>query len=312
MIKIERASLLQIWEKQMLEQEFYWENSGGTIFDVPFYIGLSKNRAPSIAFVQGLNSAVIEHQFGCLHLSSFQVPEFRNYLLVLECTDLEYMPLFAVMCSSFLLEYSIKECHLSVEEALHQECKIWEKVFVPEEGNEPIGLLGELYVYKKILESKKYHPIWHYPIKVTKDIELSPTKDLEVKTSGRRRGFLVSIHGLLQLLEHGEKSIDLVFVRVEKVAKNGDISITKLYKQIESCLTNNQRLAIDKLDEDLSSQTYNVIESKVFRVDSSFPRIVPSTLDHVLGKDRISAVQYSIELSDYPSISLDEYIKQAE
>ena len=312
MIKIERASLLQIWEKQMLKQEYYWENSGGTLFNVPFYIGLSKNGAPSIAFVQGLNSAIIEHQFGCLYLSSFQVPEFRNYLLVLECTDLEYMPLFAVMCSSFLLEYSIKECRLSLEEALYQECMIWAKVFVPEEGNEPIGLLGELYVYKTILESKNYEPIWHYPIKVTKDIELSPTKDLEVKTSGKRRGFLASIHGLLQLLEHGEKSIDLVFVRVEKVAKNGDISIAKLYKQVESYLTNNQRLAIDKMDEDLILQTYNVIESKVFKVDSSFPRIVPSTLDHLPGKDRISAVQYSIELSDYPSISLDEYIKQAE
>lgn len=312
MIKIDRASLLEIWETQINKQDYYWENSGGTIFKVPFYIGLSKNGAPSIAFVQDLHAVIIEKQFGCLRLSSFQVPQFRNYLLVLECTDLKFMPLFAVMCSSFLLEYSIKECLVSLEEALNQECIIWEKVFVPEERNESIGLLGELYVYKTIVELSTFSSVWHYPVKVTKDFELSPKIDLEVKTSGKRRGYLVSIHGLLQLLEHGQKGIDLVFVRLEKVAKNGDISIAKLYKQVMSHLDDNQRSAIELLDEDTVSQTYNVLECKVFKVDSFFPRIIPSSLDLVPSKDRISGVQYSIELSDYPSINLKEYLLQAE
>lgn len=312
MIKIERTSLLEIWETQIEKQDYYWENSGGTIFKVPFYIGLSKNGTPSVAFVQDINAVIIEQQFGCLRLSSFQIPQFRNYLLVLECTDLEYMPLFAVMCSSFLLEYSIKDCPLQLEEAVYQECKIWEKVFVPEDRNEPIGLLGELYVYKTIVESNKFTPIWHFPVRVTKDIELSPTKDLEVKTSGKRRGFLVSIHGLLQLLEHGQKGIDLVFVRLEKVAKNGDISIAKLQKQVVNFLNDAQRLAIEQMDEDAISQTYNVLECKVFTVDFFFPRIIPATLNLVPGKDRISGVQYSIELSDYPSIDLEKYLLQAE
>lgn len=312
MIKLDRAALLQIWEEQMQQRGYWWENSGTTIFKMPFYIGLSKNGTPSIAFVQGLNATIIEQQFGCLNLRSFQVPELKNYLLVLECTDLEYMPLFAVMCSSFLLEYSAKESSLHLEDALCQECMVWEKVFIPEEENDSIGLLGELFVYNKILEANRFEPVWHYPIKVTKDIELSPRKDLEVKTSGRRRGYLVTIHGLLQLLEHGEKEIDLVFIRLEKVAKNGDISIMELYRQTKDHLNDNQRQSIEQMDKNITLQTYNVIENKVFKIDASFPRIIPSTLDLVLGKDRISAVQYSLELTDYPSISLEDYINQME
>jgi hypothetical protein len=69
-------------------------------------------------------------------------------------------------------------------------------------------------------------------------------------------------------------------------------------------------MALGNINQDIRSRTYNVLESKIFTINNLFPRIIPSSLKSIPGNDRIGSVQYSLELSDYPSQDLHEFLKE--
>lgn len=311
MVLIERSKIIEIWNRKLEQQDYSWENTHIIIKAIPVFIGLTKQGAPSIAFVQNTNAQVIRKMhLGKLHLQSLYADDIKRNLLVLECIDIENLSLFAAMCISTLLELEVITGVFNLEETVIQECEVWEKVFRKEIETEELGLLGELYIYDLLRSLSINESVWNYPIKSTKDFQFSKHGDLEVKTTSRRRGYLVSIHGLQQLLPHENKNLYLIFVRLEQVAKNGDISINKLYEKNREFLSPQQKMALGSIDQDISSHTYNVLETRIFTVDDLFPRIVPSSLINIHGNDRIGSVQYSIELSDYPSQDLMEFLKK--
>jgi hypothetical protein len=311
MISIERSEIIQIWNRKLEKEDYSWENMNIVLKGMPVFIGLSKQGESSIVFVQNSSAQVIQKmQFGKLYLQSLYAEDIKRNVLVLECIDVDYLSLFAVMCVSTLIELDSKHGEFNLEEEMITECKVWEKVFKEDSENEELGLLGELYIFD-LLRSFAYNNfVWNYPIKSTKDFQLSKQSDLEVKTTHRRRGYFVSIHGLQQLLQNEAKSLYLVFVRLEHVAKNGDISLNTLYERNKVCLTPQQMMALGNINQDIRSRTYNVLESKIFTINNLFPRIIPSSLKSIPGNDRIGSVQYSLELSDYPSQDLHEFLKE--
>lgn len=311
MISIERAEIIRIWNQKLGQEEYSWENIGLILKGMPVFIGLSKQGETSIVFVQNSSAQVIQKmQFGKLHLQSLYAEDIKRYVLVLECIDVDYLSLFAVMCASTLVELDAKAGEFNLEEEIINECKVWEKVFKRDKENEALGLLGELYIFDLLQSFDRDNFVWNYPIKSSKDFQLSKREDLEVKTTSRRRGYLVSIHGLQQLLQHESKNLYLVFVRLEHVAKNGDISLDILYEKNKKYLTPIQIMSLDNINQDIRNRAYNVLESRIFTINNLFPRIIPSSLNNIPGNDRIGSVQYSLELSDYPSQDLHEFLKE--
>lgn len=310
---ITRGYLFNIWNEHISNQDFSWDNVKQVVAGFAIHVGLSSSGFPSIIFVKNGQHEFYRKTYGQLVLYSCISEELKNATLhVLECTSLESLQLFAVMCSSFIREYRNLQDSNALLEKLHKECYLWKKVFADESDQVYLGVLGELYMYSQLRFRNCNSPIWQYPTKSIKDFQINPSTHLEVKTTGKRQGYLVHIHGVWQLEVTRGNKLDLAFVRLEKVAEGGHISIQSLLDSLSNDLSEKQKISLEKIPLESRSMQYNVLECKIFHIDKHFPRIINSTLAPIPGKDRIDSIQYGIELSDYPSIGLDEYLDMVE
>lgn len=182
---------------------------------------------------------------------------------------------------------------------------------------EAAGLFGELLLLRDLVTiSPNAVRSWTGPGGGRFDFSVSDAA-IEVKTSARRYGRLVEISGETQLDAPAGLALHLLFVRIEPVRAGGS-SLWDLYTSIiesgASPRAMQQKLNELDLDEPVlmhDERRYRVLESRLYRVEGSFPRIVPASFTDGELPPGTLRLRYLIDLSGEPPVPLDPAAKQS-
>ncbi len=186
----------------------------------------------------------------------------------------------------------------------------WRELFARGPGpklseSEIVGLMGELLILTRIaaISPASAMKCWTGWDKEKVDF-FTDGHALEVKSSSAREGRFATIHGLNQLESHDQLRLFLLFMRFQKVGARTQ-SLPNMIDSLLGLGVNagelNRRLALQRyLPEDrdyYSDIRYELVEELFFEVSEGFPRLVPSELRDASILDRISSVQYRIDLA---------------
>jgi hypothetical protein len=129
---------------------------------------------------------------------------------------------------------------------------------------------------------------------------------LEVKSTTSRKGRLARINGVLQLENKPHDALFLGFLRVEE--NDGGESIPHLVEDI--CKVSGRRLQVMTLlaklgylaehESNYWALRFSILESRMYRVDSAFPRIVPASFLSGGVPAGVVEIEYTIELASEP------------
>ncbi|MFF1609792.1 PD-(D/E)XK motif protein [Amycolatopsis sp. NPDC058278] len=184
----------------------------------------------------------------------------------------------------------------SVEEAPDRPLKSlytvlgrWRALFqhspAPLSADRLAGLFGELVVLNELLAGESTAvDFWTGPSGHRHDFTVG-TRGIEVKTSTAATGRKVRIHGAEQLQPPPHGALDLVWVRVERVADQGS-TISELVDRAHRTGDDDTKLLFKlaeagyrPADADLYRNVrFAVREQRWYEVDDDFPRIAPSSV----------------------------------
>jgi hypothetical protein len=173
------------------------------------------------------------------------------------------------------------------------------------------GLLGELLLLKHLME--KYEQpvsIWTGPLGGIKDFRLQ-NRNIEVKTTSVRYGYLIEINGLFQA-DMQQASENLAFIRVEETP-NGRYSIRDLILELQRiCLKEMAQELRNRLedysDEVLESPNrWDVLEAVIIEMDTDFPRISRESFVNRRLPDGIINITWTADLVSLEKKLLTEY-----
>ncbi len=177
-----------------------------------------------------------------------------------------------------------------------------------------IGLFGELTILRHLAQVNPLAlSVWTGPDSGRFDF-FAGGHALEVKTTLRRQGILLSIHGHTQLDTPQNGSLHLVVVQIEETPSDGENLRALVYSLADlgiSRIEVYRKLANLGFTPDIVSllddQRFTVTERRVYQVDDAFPRITASSF---VGADLprgVIAVTYTIDLSVPPPYPLIEH-----
>ena len=143
---------------------------------------------------------------------------------------------------------------------------------------------------------------------------------LEVKTTLTREQWSIRIHGLDQLDDEAFEELHLLVYRFERVAEGGEtlpeVIQRLLDKGVDSAELHSRLLAVGYSPHDASYDTLRFLErdSRLYRVDKTFPRLIRRGLVGGQLPDSVSDVQYRVSLNSpipahLPSSCLDNVTK---
>jgi hypothetical protein len=186
--------------------------------------------------------------------------------------------------------------------ALYSVLGRWRALFqhapAPLTADRLAGLFGELVVLNELLAGESAAvDFWTGPSGHRHDFTVG-TRGIEVKTSTASTGRKVRIHGVEQLQPPPNGTLDLVWIRAERVAEKGstvsdlvgqarragDDDTSLLFKLAEA----GYRPADASLYEDVR---FVVREQRWYEVDGEFPRIAPSS-----APPGVSDIDYTVDL----------------
>lgn len=173
------------------------------------------------------------------------------------------------------------------------------------------GLLGELLILKYLMEAcDQPVSVWTGPLGGVKDFRLH-NRNVEVKTTSVRYGYLIEINGLFQT-EMLQISECLAFIRVEETP-NGRYAVRNLISELQKMCTGemSRELKIrlqDYSDEVLESSTrWDVLEAVVTDIDNNFPRISRESFINRRLPEGIVNITWTTDLASLEKTPLAEY-----
>ena len=167
-----------------------------------------------------------------------------------------------------------------------------------------IGLYGELWHLRHLARLRPDAVrVWLGPERHRHDFVCGSTA-LEVKTTTGRTGRSYEIHGADQLEPPTGGRLFLAGMKIELVPEGGE-SVPEIIRGLldlgvpgQELLAKLARLGYAAVDEQAyRSLTFSVLESCVYEVNESFPRIVPGSFAGGTIPPGVIAVSYVIELS---------------
>ncbi|PYI65314.1 hypothetical protein CVV68_18590 [Arthrobacter livingstonensis] len=165
------------------------------------------------------------------------------------------------------------------------------------------GLYGELL----FLEQLSFHhgagclAAWTGPQGNRHDFELS-NASFEVKTTANHNNLIVAFHGVRQLEATNDLPLYVVAHQIERILGADSVPelLQRLYDSGIDRLELLRRLAEVGYHETevghYSAYTFSVLATKTVLVDSEFPRITHETLTYGRFLEKISSLQYSVDL----------------
>ena len=235
----------------------------------------------------------------------FIINNHESPYLFLTCSDVSLRNEFATICGEFV---HTSEDGTQRHELISDPVKWWDSwkslIGNTQTSQDTYSIIGELTVMEFLLLNGK-KPIWSGIERASHDIELSD-KDYEVKSTIRRYSYDVDISSIFQL-SSGNKPLDLVFLRFEptKHGRSLDDLVESLVsngyskKDLETSLERNnlERGCVAR------AKRYNLLETRVYHVDESFPAITPTSFVGGQLPPGITRFNYSVDLSGLQSYS---------
>jgi hypothetical protein len=174
------------------------------------------------------------------------------------------------------------------------------------------GLYGELLVLERLLrDDPDATASWVGPSGATQDFSRN-THALEVKTSVSPTGRLVRIHGIDQLERPESGSLALIWARVNALERGVADDIPSC---VQRCLASASSAALlSRLDQiglpslasvELHEISFDLVERRIYEVDSSFPRITPDQFIGHAVPGGVHHVEYIVDLDTVPVSELD-------
>lgn len=172
------------------------------------------------------------------------------------------------------------------------------------------GLIGELLVLDELAEVDPGRAVaaWMGPEGGRHDFRAGSTA-LEVKATANIDGTKVKINGLHQLEGPAGGALWLRVVQLEAVP-GGDLSIPHLVEAVlakgvaaASLLTKLEAAGYRDAERDrYSLPTYGLLSNLLYRVDDSFPRLIPASLSDPSLEAQLTDVRYSVDVSTLPPV----------
>lgn len=243
-------------------------------------------------------------------------------LLLIQLIEKEgrVVEIFETICTNIITVIK----HASSErEAIHlviTQMKKWKELFSRKTLNtltpsEQLGLLGELYFLRKLLDTGLDSTLttnyWVGPNSAPHDFQASKWS-VEVKAVGLKTQDVVNINGELQLDESSTEKLFLYKLIIEENNTDGvtlpevvDDVRTKLSQNANALLdVNNKLMSIGYFDSDkdlYNHRHYHVRNEKYYHIQGEFPRIKAMEL-----RPGVSNLKYSINTQDCVAYVLSE------
>ncbi|MGG3891116.1 PD-(D/E)XK motif protein [Metabacillus fastidiosus] len=289
--------------------------------DVYIYLGLNANTrkrmltvSVPLQFVPNLQDIPDSKGYTVEFCKSSRGAEYID--ITLTVMKFEYMDFFATLAMDLMRSLEkLNNKRFAVKTLIHRLTR-WQQFLERENSSElseekQRGLLGELYVIKKKVESginkKQVAVAWVGPTGANRDFSYKDV-EVEVKTSLYRANEKMKIASELQLDESGLNHLYVYHLTIEKTPSRG-WTLPKLVNRVRDLFESEplfQQQINDKLEEmnyydmyELSYDTqYTIRKESVFDVMGEFPRVLPSEL-----KKGVSGCSYNVDLSE-----CEEYI----
>jgi len=235
--------------------------------------------------------------------------EVTSRTLVVRCEDGVLVDQFARLVDHML--HALRGEPHSPGAAAMAVFERWRRLFEPSGSSllsreAQIGLLAELHFLERLLQSDRLGQnalsAWHGPDKSRHDF-VSRAASVEVKSTLAREQFLITVHGAKQLDDPAEGAL-FVYAEQFEEAPGGD-SVSSVVERILGVVSDEYAF-LDALSrcgyvvqdrEAYSSFKFELVRSRVCRVDSAFPRIVSKALKDEHAMDKIQKLEYSINVS---------------
>lgn len=222
----------------------------------------------------------------------------------LVCSDERLQPVFSQLVADVIRRIADDPSH-SVDQIV-RALQEWRELFQRirrSEDSKALGLTGELEILRNLADRNPSAALeaWSGPTGAVHDFVSGPER-LEVKTSARRDGYAVSIHGLDQLDPGAQSRLHLVFVRVAPDPLVGLTVPDRVDQLVEmhvpraDLLDRLSQVGYKDDEREAWEQKFAVTEVSIWKVFDSFPGLRRSRLspDHLLG---IEGVAYELDLA---------------
>lgn len=226
----------------------------------------------------------------------------RKRVLLLSTSSSDIMNPFSSFCEAFVNPGEDGMIRKAIDSSPIDWWKDWKELL----GNKNIDsrvydTLGELCVLKYAVQNNE-EPHWNGPDRASYDIETAE-RFLEVKSSVVRGKRQITISSQFQLYPH--KPLYIVFCLFESTILSG-ISIDSILSDFDQMGYNtellNSKLELNGFEKGMSSRkkTFILHEMLLYKVDSSFPKITPSSFVNGVLPEGIADVSYTVDLLGLP------------
>ena len=180
--------------------------------------------------------------------------------------------------------------------------------------SDEVGLFGELIVALEIarLSARSIPLRWTGPSSATVDF-LSDTTAIEVKTTTRREGRIVEIHGVEQLEPPSGRDLFLEWVRVVESPEGRSIAdlvveMTDLgVRRLELLEALGRRGYEERMAHGVSCGLFEVVERRMYTVDDAFPRIIKSSFIGSAMPPGTMMLRYQVDLTGRSPVPLTDH-----
>lgn len=232
--------------------------------------------------------------------------------LDLYCTDTRFNRMFARLADDLVAE--LESAGGDASRTCRAVLSRWREMFrsAPASGLsrvEVIGLLAELQWLERLAKEDPTAAmdVWTGWSSDRIDFRGSGAA-LEVKATTQREGFSIRIHGIRQLDPPTEARLFLAAVRYEETASPSGDTLASVVGRLSDTGVDSvellRRLAQIGYRAGIGGRheraRFEEIEHRLYEVDEFFPRISASNLTDGRLPDRVTDVEYSIELSGQP------------
>lgn len=167
-----------------------------------------------------------------------------------------------------------------------------------------VGLLGELLLLDELLDmDPSAAELWRGPLGERHDFRGAGLA-AEVKTTGRAANQVLHVTSIDQLLEPAGGQLRLVRYTLEAVA-GGSLSMASLFTRVAGKCGEPLRIrdllarmdCSDPLAEEWNASRFQLEEKRCYRIDATFPRLVPHSLSSGALPPGVSKLGYDVDLS---------------
>lgn len=284
-----------------------------SVAGTPVYLGVASDGARLLvpfakdehrAFRREKRSAGVEMQPRQLS----QDGEMRWFLDVV-CTRTDLRWLFSSFVADILLRIR-RQPEISSVGIVKTCFTAWRALFSAAERRLTVkqlaGLFGELHVLEALLVlAPSSVVLWRGPLQEPHDF-VSPTADLEVKTTLSGEDDIVHVHGLTQLAVPAEGSLHLVHLRVEVPAGDGE-SVPELVDRLRDVDTSGRLVGLlqaagyhEGHRAAYNDLTFKTVAERWLPVESDFPKLTAGSFPGGQVPPGLANFRYSLDLSLAP------------